>query len=84
MSVQAQNVPLGLGTLYFKRVDDADGKYRMVGALKGEVVFGYKQETVEQKVGDMMGKVRRDRIDEDRSEERRVGKECRSRWSPYH
>src|SRR6266540_5822268 len=24
------------------------------------------------------------RIDEDRSEERRVGKECRSRWSPYH
>ena len=24
------------------------------------------------------------RIAEDRSEERRVGKECRSRWSPYH
>src|SRR6266545_415796 len=24
------------------------------------------------------------RIDEARSEERRVGKECRSRWSPYH
>ena len=23
-------------------------------------------------------------VDEDRSEERRVGKECRSRWSPYH
>ena len=23
-------------------------------------------------------------IDTDRSEERRVGKECRSRWSPYH
>ena len=23
-------------------------------------------------------------IAEDRSEERRVGKECRSRWSPYH
>ena len=22
--------------------------------------------------------------DMDRSEERRVGKECRSRWSPYH
>src|SRR5256885_12175048 len=29
----------------------------------------------------------RDAIEEeyrDRSEERRVGKECRSRWSPYH
>src|SRR5205807_6906796 len=25
-----------------------------------------------------------DGLDEDRSEERRVGKECRSRWSPYH
>ena len=24
------------------------------------------------------------RITVDRSEERRVGKECRSRWSPYH
>ena len=23
-------------------------------------------------------------FDENRSEERRVGKECRSRWSPYH
>ena len=23
-------------------------------------------------------------LDEIRSEERRVGKECRSRWSPYH
>ena len=23
-------------------------------------------------------------IDKGRSEERRVGKECRSRWSPYH
>ena len=23
-------------------------------------------------------------IDGERSEERRVGKECRSRWSPYH
>src|SRR2546422_11235525 len=23
-------------------------------------------------------------LDQERSEERRVGKECRSRWSPYH
>ena len=23
-------------------------------------------------------------LESDRSEERRVGKECRSRWSPYH
>ena len=25
-----------------------------------------------------------DEVPEGRSEERRVGKECRSRWSPYH
>ena len=25
-----------------------------------------------------------DTMVDDRSEERRVGKECRSRWSPYH
>src|SRR5256885_15727272 len=28
--------------------------------------------------------VKMDLTDEARSEERRVGKECRSRWSPYH
>ena len=26
----------------------------------------------------------KDTVDHRRSEERRVGKECRSRWSPYH
>src|SRR2546430_8133336 len=30
------------------------------------------------------GKVQLTRVDLVRSEERRVGKECRSRWSPYH
>src|SRR2546422_4191691 len=30
------------------------------------------------------GPSRSPRRPEDRSEERRVGKECRSRWSPYH
>ena len=36
----------------------------------------------------MLNKLRRKPKQEDffdfRSEERRVGKECRSRWSPYH
>ena len=30
------------------------------------------------------GEKRRCKVLEIRSEERRVGKECRSRWSPYH
>src|SRR2546425_9378946 len=35
--------------------------------------------------GEEIGEIRRGRIvAQGRSEERRVGKECRSRWSPYH
>ena len=40
-----------------------------------------------QKVGSVKCKIRPITFDEAReyrSEERRVGKECRSRWSPYH
>ena len=36
-------------------------------------------QTMQQRLLDLLG--RRHRV---RSEERRVGKECRSRWSPYH
>src|SRR3990167_5866141 len=63
--VQTVNLPLGLGKLYFKREGDSDGKYRMVGALKGEVMFTYKQEIIRQKVGEMMGAPRADRINEE-------------------
>ena len=31
-----------------------------------------------------LGNLISDTWNDDRSEERRVGKECRSRWSPYH
>ena len=32
----------------------------------------------------LVAKGKLDQAEVDRSEERRVGKECRSRWSPYH
>src|SRR5256885_6070864 len=35
-------------------------------------------------LGDVFFDYDRFQIRKDRSEERRVGKECRSRWSPYH
>ena len=38
---------------------------------------------IESKVSPLVRAMGRIRI-ERRSEERRVGKECRSRWSPYH
>ena len=49
------------------------GKYFGTDGFRGEA---NKDLTVEHayKVGRYIG----------RSEERRVGKECRSRWSPYH
>ena len=51
----------------------------------GQVIsedLGIKLENV--KIGDL-GSCKKVKIDkENRSEERRVGKECRSRWSPYH
>src|SRR2546429_892895 len=41
--------------------------------------------TIDQDVADrLIGHQRFERAVPQRSEERRVGKECRSRWSPYH
>ena len=40
--------------------------------------------TVEEKVGQMIQYSNNKLLTGPRSEERRVGKECRSRWSPYH
>ena len=37
-----------------------------------------------QTVGDWVKQYRINTVGAERSEERRVGKECRSRWSPYH
>ena len=36
------------------------------------------------RTGRFTGRTPRDKYIVERSEERRVGKECRSRWSPYH
>ena len=51
---------------------------------KKEKVLNYASNTYQltrpSKVGEVMALIRECQ----RSEERRVGKECRSRWSPYH
>ena len=47
----------------------------IVGILAG-ILLGVASEKFKVKVDEKEIKVR--------SEERRVGKECRSRWSPYH
>mgnify|MGYP001584058848 CR=1 FL=1 len=65
MSVQSKNLMLGLGQLYFKRATDADGKYRLVGALKGKTEFNYKREIVKQKAGETTGDIRADVVHEE-------------------
>ena len=54
---------------------------------KKKEIYPQKKPTKEIKVTDDTLKVTDDTLKEsteNRSEERRVGKECRSRWSPYH
>ena len=59
-----------------------DGKYML---QNGDVLkLFFKDEFYESKSSFKAGNSDIDVVYEDRSEERRVGKECRSRWSPYH
>src|SRR2546429_6187327 len=57
--------------------DDDDDDARNGGHVGGAVDH-------EAAAADHHAPVGRGRLDSERSEERRVGKECRSRWSPYH
>src|SRR2546422_11565030 len=61
-------------------VDEAEQRIRVDIAYAGSCTAGKKEDM------DMYARVLREAAErgERRSEERRVGKECRSRWSPYH
>src|SRR3989475_7136574 len=64
--------------IYYAKADQAQSlepqDKELLGLLHDTAVgLGYAVEVVDHLNGD-----------EARSEERRVGKECRSRWSPYH
>ena len=59
---------------------DSDGDYEMSTDFPGmKLTLAWNRV----KGGDI-GKISKQTVEEKRSEERRVGKECRSRWSPYH
>ncbi len=53
---------------YYEYMDNSGFPSRLVVSNNNEIKNVYKEKDKE----------------EIRSEERRVGKECRSRWSPYH
>ena len=63
----------------FEVAKDA-GKIEIKNAV--EQIFGVKVAKVN--TINVSGKAKRMGAGRPRSEERRVGKECRSRWSPYH
>src|SRR2546430_5515206 len=50
----------------------------------GSRLVGQKQAKAADRCGQGSREPVREHRDHQRSEERRVGKECRSRWSPYH
>ena len=66
------------------KFDYSDIKFKDNGKLKLIIVVGTRPEII--RLAAVITKCRQyfDVILAHRSEERRVGKECRSRWSPYH
>src|SRR3712207_2249022 len=55
----------------------------MVAYAVNRTLYGFTPEDAETPVPDL-AEDEPEISDDNRSEERRVGKECRSRWSPYH
>ena len=58
--------------------DIYDENGNTVYIVKGQISFGHRLKIYDA-ANNEIGTLK-----ERRSEERRVGKECRSRWSPYH
>ena len=85
------------GKIYFfapgKYTDISEGDHVIVetarGVEYGNVVLGIRDVEYEKVIQPLKAVIRVATPEDDareakRSEERRVGKECRSRWSPYH
>jgi hypothetical protein len=64
MSVETNNLLLGAGELFIKKSGAASSKYLHVGALKGNVQFIQEATMVEQKPGNRLAAVRRDKAEE--------------------
>ena len=82
LQIDGQIVPNYDATLIpFSEGDVVSGKVVRIDKDEVLVDIGYKSEGV---IPSNELSIRKSANPEERSEERRVGKECRSRWSPYH
>ena len=63
------------GTIYYRTSINYSGKHISLGSFASEEMAHLAYKEASQTLSDAVIT---------RSEERRVGKECRSRWSPYH
>ena len=53
--------------------------YKKINKIKSKIKINKKNKNKDYRIEKI-----NDKATQTRSEERRVGKECRSRWSPYH
>ena len=73
---------LGAGALV---VEDLDSALERNATIYAEILGGHVNSGGQRGTGSMTAPLPGTNPEEEaRSEERRVGKECRSRWSPYH
>ena len=78
----------GCTVVYQEKISGAKADTRpqlqamMAKLVAGDTVICCKMDRIARSALDLLQLVRA--LDDRRSEERRVGKECRSRWSPYH
>ena len=79
------NITKSLNYIYLQLIDDIQGKTLVSIHSKSLKVKGKKTNIAKQAGQALARKALDKKITRCvRSEERRVGKECRSRWSPYH
>ena len=84
--LEADFSPSSYGFRPNRRADDAIAEIRLLAANSYEWVVEGDIKACFDEISHtaLLDRLRRRVKDKRRSEERRVGKECRSRWSPYH
>ena len=86
--IRLQNLPMEANSLdirrFFQGLHIPDGGVHIVGGENGDAFIAFGGDEDARQAMERNGNLIKSSRIKLRSEERRVGKECRSRWSPYH